>query len=129
MSLHAIYRRYENTLVRLQNVGAEIGGAVGYYKPKWFVAAEFGFDKALATHFKYSESFKENIYASAREGWSHTTTGGNFYFGLQTGISFKQHDVNLRIGKVVTEAFNTSPLIPYYVQLGYNLKITQRKQD
>ncbi len=27
----------------------------GYYKSEWFVAGEFGFDKAIATNFKHFE--------------------------------------------------------------------------
>ena len=123
ISLNGIYRRYENPLVRLQNFGSEIKGTFGYYKPKWFVAAEIGFDKAIVTHFKHSKSFKDNIYPEVKDGWYEPTTGGNFQYGLQTGYSFKNSDLTLNIGKIITEDFKTPPQIPYYLMLGFNYKI------
>jgi hypothetical protein len=127
VSLHGIYRRYENPLVRLQNFGSEMTGVIGYYKPKWFVAGEVGFDKAIVTHFKHSELFKETIYANVKDGWYEPATGGNFNYGIQAGYSFKRSDIVLKIGKVLTQDFKTTPLIPYYLQLGYNYKINGRK--
>jgi hypothetical protein len=126
-SIHGIYRRYENPLVRLQNFGSEMTGVVGYYKPKWFVAGEVGFDKAIVTHFKHSQSFKNNIYANVKDGWYEPATGGNFKYGIQAGYSFKGSDIIVNIGKVLTQDFKTTPLIPYYLQLGYNYKINGRK--
>ena len=122
-SIHGIYRRYENPLVRLQNLGTELSGVFGYYKPKWFVAGEVGFDKAIATNFKHSASFQENVYAIVKDGWYNPATGGNFNFGIQSGYSFKQSDIVFKIGKVLTQDFKTTPLIPYYLQLGFNYKI------
>lgn len=121
--LNGIYRRYENPLVRLQNFGSEIKGTFGYYKPTWFVAGEVGFDKAIATHFKHSESFKETIFQDVKDGWYEPATGGNFLYGLQTGYSFKKSDITLNIGMVTTQDFKSTPLIPYYLMLGYNFKI------
>ena len=125
-SIHGIYRRYENTLVRMQNFGSEMTGVIGYYKPKWFVAGEVGFDKAIVTHFKHSENFNDN-FPDAQDGWYEPSTGGNFYYGIQTGHSFKNSDFTLKIGKVFTQDFKTIPLLPYYLQLGYNYRIKGRK--
>lgn len=128
-SVHAIYRRYENPLVCLQNFGSEMTGHIGYYKSKWFVAGEVGFDKAIATHFKHSASFKQNVYSDVKDGWCKPATGGNFSYGLQTGYSFDRSDITFKIGKVVTQDFKTTPLIPYYLQLGYNLKIATVEKE
>jgi hypothetical protein len=121
--INGIYRRYENPLVRLQNFGTEIRGTFGYYKPTWFVAGELGFDKAIATNFRHSESFKQNIFPSVRNGWYEPATGGNFQFGVQTGYSLKKSDINFNIGIVTTQDLKTTPLIPYFLMLGYNLRL------
>lgn len=119
---YGIYRRYENPLVRLQNFGCEVNTVIGYYKPKWFIAGELGFDKAIVTHFKHSESFKNNLYANVNDGWYEPATGGNVNYGIQTGFSVKRSDIILKIGKVISQDFKTTPLIPYYLQLGVSKK-------
>ncbi len=124
-NFYGVLRRYENPLVSLLNFGTDLAGIVGYYKPKWFLAGEVGFDKAITTQFKHSNSFKE-MYPEVQDGWYEPATGGNFYYGLQTGLSFKQSDITLKIGKVLTQDFKTTPLIPYYAQLGFNWKINER---
>ncbi|MHC0446659.1 hypothetical protein ACWA1F_14710 [Flavobacterium sp. 3-218] len=118
-AIHGIYRRYGNPIVTLQNFGADASITIGYYKPKWFVAGEFGFDKAIVTHFKHSEIYKD-VYPEVKNGWYEPTTGGNFNFGIQGGYSFSKSDLTLRAGKVITQDFKTTPMIPFYVQLGYN---------
>ena len=123
IALNGIYRRYENPLVRLRNFGSEFKGTLGYYKPKWFVAAEVGFDKAIVTHFKHSETFKETIFTDVKDGWYEPSTGGNFQYGIQTGYSFNKSDITFNIGMVTTQDFKTTPLIPYYLMLGYNHRI------
>lgn len=120
---NGIYRSYKNPLVRLQNFGSELKGTLGYYKPKWFVAGEVGFDKAIVTHFRHSETFKETIFSDVKDGWYEPVTGGNFQYGIQTGYSFKKSDITFSIGMVTTQDFKTTPLIPYYLMLGYNYRI------
>lgn len=121
-SIYANYRRTENPLVVLQNFGSQISTTIGYYKPKWFVAGEIGFDKAIVTHFKHTAIYRE-VYPDVKNGWFEPTTGGNFNFGIQGGYSFNRSDITIRAGKVMTEDFKTTPLIPFYIQLGYNYKL------
>lgn len=123
IAFNGIYRRYENPLSKLQNFGSELKGTFGYYKPKWFVAGEVGFDIAIVTHFNHSETFKETIFADVRDGWYEPFTGGNFQYGIQIGYSFNQSDITFNIGMVTTQDFKTTPLIPYYLMLGYNLRL------
>lgn len=123
ISVNGIYRSYENPLASLQNFGSEFRGTFGYFKSKWFVAGEVGFDKAIVTHFKHSETFKETIFTDVKDGWYEPATGGNFQYGIQTGYSFNQADITLNIGMVRTQDFQTTPLIPYYLMLGYNYRI------
>jgi hypothetical protein len=121
-SLHGIYRRYENPLVTLQNFGADATVIIGYYKPKWFTAIELGFDKAIVTHFKHTEIYRE-VYPAVKDGWYEPSTGGNANYGIQGGYSFHRNDITLRLGKVISQDFKTEPMVPFYIQLGYNYKL------
>lgn len=115
-----VFRRYENPYATLLNFGSDMGITAGYYKRKWFLAGEAGFDKAIVTHFKHKDAYKLN-FPSVKDGWYEPATGGNFYYGLQTGYSFKRSDIYLKAGKILTEDFNTKPIVPFYLQLGYNV--------
>ena len=123
VSIDAIYRKHLNNFVRLQNFGSDIKGTFGYYKTKWFVAAEIGFDKEIVTHFKHSKAFKDEIYADVVDGWYEPSTGGNFYYGLSTGYSLKKIDVTLNLGRVISQDFKTATLLPFYLNLGLNYKL------
>ncbi|HET9745947.1 MAG TPA: hypothetical protein VFP97_09550 [Chitinophagaceae bacterium] len=119
--IHGVFRRYQNDYARLLNFGSDLSGIIGYYKPKWFVAAEVGFDKAIVTHFKHTDLYKQN-FPDIRDGWYEPSTGGNFYYGIQTGLSRKKFDVYLKAGKLIEQDFKTSPLFPVYGQVGVNVK-------
>ncbi len=118
VSAQSIYRRYENELVRLQNFGAELGAKLGYYRPHWFLAGQAGFDKAIVTHFKHSDLYEEQLTA-VPNGWYEPATGGNFSFGLQGGYSLQQLDITFGLGLVKTQDLSTTPLIPYYAEIGF----------
>lgn len=121
--IQGIFRRGQTPAVTLLNFGSDISLAAGYYRPRFFIAGETGFDKAIISHFKHNKYYKDNIYAEVKDGWYEPSTGGNFYYGLQLGTSFKQkQDITLRLGKVVTQDFKTPPMLPFYFQLGYNLR-------
>ena len=124
LSLNAIYRSYENPLVRIQNIGAEIKTTVGYYQQNWFLAGVLGFDAAIATHFKHTEIFQEHIFDSVKDGWYEPSTGGHFLYGLQAGYSFRKIDLTFDIGRLITQDFRQTPLIPYYLLLGFNYKFS-----
>ena len=119
--IHGVFRRYQNDNARLLNFGSDLSGTIGYYRSKWFIAGEIGFDKAIVTHFKHSDFFKSN-YPGVKDGWYEPATGGNFYFGIQAGISRKKFDVYLKAGKLVEQDFKTLPMLPIYGQLGVNFK-------
>lgn len=116
--VQGVFRRYHNDYVRLLNFGSDMSAVIGYYKPRWFASSEFGFDKAVVTHFKHSDRYREN-FPDVRDGWYKPATGGNFYFGLQGGISFKSKDITLKFGKVIQQDLKTNPTIPFYVQIGF----------
>jgi hypothetical protein len=119
---YSVFRRYESEFVRLLNFGSDLSTTAGYYRLKWFVAGEAGFDKAIISHFKHTASYKV-LYPGAKDGWYEPASGGNFYYGVQTGYSFKQSDIYLKLGKIINQDFQTQPLIPFSVQLGFNWKI------
>lgn len=121
INLNGVFRVYHSDYVRLINFGSDFSAAIGYYKQKWMVSGEFGFDKAIVTHIKNGPSYLE-INPLAQDGWYEPATGGNFYYGLQTGISLKQSDIYLKAGKVLVQNFKTTPLFPFYAQVGYNFK-------
>lgn len=123
VTVNGIYRRFENPLVRLQNFGSEMKATLGYYKPRWFIAGEVGFDKAIVTHFKHPDLYRKTIYRDVKDGWYEPATGGHFFYGLQTGYTFKHSDITLNFGKVLTQDFKSTPLIPFYLMLGYNYRI------
>ena len=124
--VQGIFRRYENDFARLANFGSDLTGVIGYYRPKWFVAGEVGFDKAIVTHFKHSDIYRDQ-YENVVDGWYEPATGGNFYYGGQAGFSHKLHYIYLRVGKIIQQDFETDPLLPFYLQLGYNVKFGKSK--
>lgn len=119
---YGIYRRYQNDVVRMQNFGSELGLTAGYYRKHWFVAATIGFDKAIATHFKHSTTYKE-LYSAVQDGWYEPATGGNYRYGLEAGISFLKSDIVLSGGKMVEQDFQSDYIIPFYAQLSWNYKL------
>jgi hypothetical protein len=121
-NIYGVFRRYENDLVRMLNFGSELSGILGYYRAKWFVAGEFGFDKAIVTNLKHSQNYRD-IFPEVTDGWYEPATGGNYHYGLQTGFSFKQHDISLKAGRLITQDFKTEPIVPYYAQLSYNFRL------
>lgn len=120
--LQSVFRRYDNSYARLLNFGADLSATGGYYKNRWFVAGELGFDKAIVTHFKHSDLYKAN-YPGVKDGWYEPSTGGDFYYGIQTGYSIKNKDLYLKIGKLVEQDLQTTPMLPFYLQLGINIRI------
>ena len=118
--IHGVMRRYENDLVRMVNFGSDFSGAVGYYRNNWFAAATAGFDKAIVSHLKHSDAYKQQ-YPDVKNGWYDPSVGGNFYYGLQGGYSFKNHDIYLKAGRMVSQDFKSKPMIPFYGELGYQV--------
>lgn len=120
--VQGIARRYHNQSVRLFSFGNDLAGTIGYYRKKWFLAVESGFDKAIVTNFKHSEWFKKNIYEDVQDGWYEPSTGGNFYYGLQGSYSMKKVDITIKAGRVLQQDFKSQPLLPFYGQLGLNFR-------
>ena len=115
---YGIIRHYHSDLVKIMNYGSELSAVAGYYKNKWYAAGEFGFDKAITSHIRNSEEMKGQ-YPDIKDGW-YIPSGGNYFYGIQTGYSFRTIDVTLKGGKTMSQGFRTSALLPYYLQVGLN---------
>lgn len=118
VKVNGIFRQNENSLARLANFGCEVVASVGYYKPAWYMAVDVGFDKAIVTHLKHSALMRE-MYPDIKNGW-YVPTGGNFSYGIQSGYSFGNNDINLKLGKTATQDFSTTASFPIYLLVGYN---------
>ncbi|MFV0604411.1 MAG: hypothetical protein ACK5NK_01095 [Niabella sp.] len=120
--VQGVFRSYQNKSLRLLNFGSNMAATFGYYRSGGFIAAETGFDKAIVTHFRHSDWYRDNIYDSVQNGWYQPATGGNFYYGVNGGVSFKDFDITLQAGKVLQQDFKSKPLFPFYGKLGVNMK-------
>lgn len=120
VSLFGIYRQFHSDLANFQNFGSEFTGTIGFYKSRWYVATEFGFDKAIVTRVKNSDQMRQN-YPGVRDGW-YVPTGGNFMFMLQTGYSFKVFDLYVKVGKIIDQNLRSSATVPLTGQLGINVR-------
>jgi hypothetical protein len=105
-------RGTENELGRMTSLGADLGAAAGHYAARWFLAAEVGFDWALATHVAHGALYRQAVHADARDGW-YSSPGGNFRLGLQAGASFGPVDLALRAGQH-RDVGGAAPLLPFY---------------
>ena len=119
--IQGVYRRFQNPLVSLSNFGSDVSLTAGYYKAKYFIGGEVGFDKAIVTHFKHTSVYKD-VYPGVRDGWYEPATGGNFHYGFKSGFTVMKNDFTVNFGKVITQDFKTTPLIPFYAELGYTMK-------
>lgn len=109
-----VVRAYESNIAQVLNLGLELQAALGYYRPKWLLAAEAGVDHTLTSKLQHG-SLKEN-YPGIYEGWIGST-GGNFKFGGHIGYSFGNQLVSLRLGKVYAQNFQDNPTLPFYFEL------------
>lgn len=121
MRLQGIFRRYQGDVVRLLNFGSDIAGAIGYYRPHWHIATEIGIDKAIVTHFRHQDVYYA-IHPEVVDGWYEPATGGNFYYGIQTGLSWSKVDFMVKAGKLFNQDFRRKPFVPMYAQISISWK-------
>ena len=111
------FRRTETEMGKIAGFGAEISGLVGYYKPTWHIAAEFGFDKSITSNLKHSDIMKD-IYPNIQDGW-YIPSGGNYFYGIQASKSIKKsYDISLRLGATNAQGNDENAMLPYYAQIG-----------
>lgn len=109
-----VSKRFNNPYTRQYSFGNEIGLIAGYYRQKWFVAAEFSYDNTSISHIHHSENYLD-FYPDAKDGW-YKNFAGNFYYGLQGGYSFKNIDLSLKVGQPRNKNFKMTTL-PYSATL------------
>ena len=119
--IHPVFRRYENQLVRIVSFGSDFALVTGYYKPSWYGAVEFGFDKSIVSHLKHSGTMKEN-FPAIRDGW-YIPSGGHYYYGIQAGKTLGEvFALSVRLGATRAQASDEDAVVPYYAQLGVRVK-------
>ena len=121
LKLQGIFRVYNNDFVKISNFGSDFSATIGYYRKKWFTGAEFGFDKAIVSHYKHTDLYKSN-YPEVKDGWYEPSVGGNYYYNLKGGYSLGKNDITIVAGKIISQVFKTQPLFSIFTQIGYNIK-------
>lgn len=115
-----VTRGTENSIHRAFNFGADFTGTAGVYRRSWFLAGEFGFDKAVITHIAHSDWYRTHFYPDAKDGW-YLNAGGTFHYGVTSGASIGPIELALRAGRLQTEDFNEM-LPPMYVGVGVGFR-------
>ena len=117
VKIYSNFRRYQTQLVRIVSFGSDFAVATGYYRTTWYVAGEFGFDKAIATQLRHADIMRAN-YPAIRDGW-YLPTGGNYYYGVQGGKTIgESFEVSLRMGATSAQDHDENALLPFYLLLG-----------
>ena len=125
--IYGIFRRHQTKLVRMASFGSETAVILGYYKPKWHIAGEFGFDKSIVTHLKHSDIMKDNFPAIA-DGW-FIPSGGHFYYGIQGSKTIGNNfDLSLRVGMTNAQFNDKNAIMPIYTQFGLIYKISSKNE-
>lgn len=121
IKIYSNLRRYQTNMVRIVSFGSDFGILAGYYKPTWYAAGEFGFDKSIATNLKHSDIMKAD-YPAIRDGW-YVPTGGHYYYGIQGGKTIGDNlEVSLRLGATRAQFNDEDAVLPYYAQLGLGVR-------
>ena len=115
-SATAIVRGTDNTIYRGVNFGADVSGALGVYRPRWFVAGDGGLDKAIITHVKMTDWYRKQFYADAKDGW-YLDAGGTYHYGLAGGVTVRDFELMTRLGLAKTERYK-QVMPPLYMSLG-----------
>ena len=111
-----VTRTTANSIYQGLNFGADVAATVGVYRRGWFVAGEAGFDKAIVTHVRHSDWYRDNFYPDAKDGW-YLTGGGTARYGFAAGVAIGAVELVGRAGWLRTEKRNEL-LTPGYATLG-----------
>lgn len=118
-SATAIARGTSNSVYRGINFGADLTAAAGVYRPRWFAAVEGGKDKAIITHVRHTDWYREYFYADAKDGW-YLDAGGTMHYGVAAGFTLSRAELVTRLGVLRTEDGN-SLMPPMYLSVGLGL--------
>jgi len=126
---YGVFRRHETALIRMASFGSDLGIVAGYYKAKWHLAVEYGFDKSVSTHLKHASTMREN-YPDIQDGW-YLPSGGHHYYGIQVGYALgEKMALSLRAGSTNAQSTDQDALLPSYAQLGlvYSFKSKNKSE-
>ncbi len=109
-------RGTSNTVFRAINFGSDFGVTAGVYHHGWSVAGEVGFDKAIITHLKHTQAYRDQYYEDAKDGW-YLNNGGTARLGVRMGSHIGSAELLLRAGIMRTQGGETLTA-PGYLTLG-----------
>ncbi len=90
---------------------------LGYFKRKWYITITGEYEKIYANKIVHSEYYRDFIFPEAKDGW-YNGAGGNFQFGIETGITIKEYlDIQLEIKMPVSEKFDSYNGSPAHLNL------------
>jgi hypothetical protein len=112
-SLAGVIHGIDNLTYRGISFGADITATGGVYRPGWFVAGEFGFEKAAVTRKNFTDP-------NALDGW-FLAGPGVFHYGASTGVAIGALEVSARAGLRYKEGRYAAPL-PGYVGVGMGVR-------
>jgi hypothetical protein len=114
-------RRYQTQLVRIVSFGSDFAALAGYYRPTWYAAGEFGFDKSITSYLKHSDLMKA-VFPAIKDGW-YIPSGGHYYYGIQAGKTIGEtFELSLRMGATRVQFDDEEAMLPYYAQLGLGVR-------
>lgn len=108
-------RGTSNWVFRAVNFGSDFGATAGVYRRGWFVAGEVGFDKAIITHLKHTQEYRDQYY-DAKDGW-YLNNGGTGRLGIITGRAVGGAELLLRAGIARTQG-GEALAVPAYLTIG-----------
>jgi hypothetical protein len=109
-------RGTSNRVFRAVNFGSDFGATAGVYRRGWFMAGEIGFDKAIITHLKHTQEYRDQYYADAKDGW-YLNNGGTGRLGIMTGTSLGGAELMVRGGISRTQG-GEALAVPAYLTVG-----------
>jgi hypothetical protein len=107
----------------LDDYKVKVGGEVrflSFNKIQFTSNFQFVFRKINMEYIK-ANNFGNELALTG--GWYEASTGVNFNYGIRTGISFFKSDLFLKTGMLKSQDFNAILLLPFYAQLGYNIRL------
>jgi hypothetical protein len=110
-------RASANDMASLLGVGVDVATLAGYFAPRWFIAAEVGFDADLASRVAPTSDYRMYVNDEAPTGW-YSTLGGELRYGATFGTTFGANDLGLRAGMLL-QSDGTPPTLPFYAVLSY----------
>jgi hypothetical protein len=115
-SLTLVARGVESTVSRGFDFGSDVSATAGVYRRGWFLAAEYGYEKADVSYVTYTSWYRGHVDAQARDGW-YLNEGGTYHYGAAAGVGVGPVEVFARAGWQRAVKLDTT-VPPMYLSLG-----------